>query len=221
MENHFKSASSPHPGVAQISPSDEGKLPRNNHPRFIPRSRHRSEQASFAPDINRYLPEDGSNLSSQKGRDSIDCLTEELRQSIEIKNILNKMKHPINPEPFASNLMPLLISSILSRNSVDASIFLLPTILNENKKVGFIGHVCHNCLSFWIDLLYSNREELISLLRFTEPIPHRCNRKKVADAYNVRDIEIKKKELENQLVNSLLSLTSICALFRSKTIFKD
>ena len=147
-------------------------------------------------------------------------LAEELRQAIEIKSIANEIKPAIN-QPSISDHMPLLISSILSRNSFDASIFLLPTILNENKKVGFRGHVCHNCLSFWIDLLYGNREELISHLRSTKSIPHTCNRKKVADAYNVRDIEIKKKELENQLVNSLLSLTSICALFRSKTIFKD
>jgi hypothetical protein len=109
-----------------------------------------------------------------------------------------------------------LISYILARNSSDASIFLLLSILNENEKVGFRGHACHNCLSFWIDLLYGKWEELISLLRSTKPIPHTCNRKKVTDAHKVRDIEIKKKELENQLVNSLLSLTHICALFRSK-----
>lgn len=212
MENPFKSASSPHPGVAQFSPSDDGKLPRNNHPRFIPRSRHRSERASFAPDINRYLPEDGSNLSSQKGRDSMDCLTEELSQSIEIKNMLNKMKHPINPEPFASNLMPLLISLISTRNSSNLGIFPLLSILNENKKVGIRGHVCHNCLSYWVEILYSNSEELISQIRSTKPIPHSCNPKNVADAHKVQDIENKKRDLENLLHNLLLSLTHVCTL---------
>jgi hypothetical protein len=216
MENPFKSASSPHPAVAQFSPSDDGKLSRNNHPRFISRSRHWSERASFAPDINRYLPEDGFNLSSQKGRDSMDYLTEELRQSIEIKNMLNKMKHPINPEPFASNLMPLLISLISTRNSSNLGIFPLLSILNENKKVGIRGHVCHNCLTYWVEILYSNSEELISQIRSTKPIPHSCNPKNVADAHKVQDIENKKRDLENLLHNSLLSLTYLCTLFWSK-----
>ena len=216
MENPFKSASTPHPGVEQFSSSDDGKLPKNSNSRFIPRSRHRGGQASFASDINRYLPEDGSNLSSEKGRDSLDCLTEELRQSIEIKTMFNKMKHPINPEPFASNLIPLLIGLISTRNSTNLGIFPLLSIINENKKVGIRGHICENCLTYWADLLYSNSEELISQIRSTKPTPHSCNPKNVANAHKVQDIENKKRDLENLLHNLLLSAILGCILFWSK-----
>lgn len=201
--NPFKSAPSPPSGVGQFAPSDTGKWPSdNNHPGFIAKRSHQSDRAFFATN-------------------STNSLAEDLLQAIEIKNIVNEIK-PANNQPSGSDHTPILISSILSRKSSDASIFLLLSILNENKQVGFRGHGCHNCLSFWIDLLYDNREELKSLLRSVKPIPHTCNPKKIADAHKVRDIEIKKKELENQLVNSLLSLTHICALFRSKKpYFKD
>jgi hypothetical protein len=137
MGNPFKSASSPPSGVGQFAPSDTGKLPSdNNRYGFITERSHQSDRASFATN-------------------SMNSLAEYLHQAIEIKKIVNEIK-PDNNQPSGSDHTPILISSILSRKSFDARIFLLLTILNENKQVGFRGHVCHNCLSFWIDLLYDN-----------------------------------------------------------------
>ena len=44
---------------------------------------------------------------------------------------------------------------------------------------------------------------------YTKPPPYICDPKKVADAQKVQDTEIKKSELENQLVALLVFLTSV------------
>jgi hypothetical protein len=84
-------------------------------------------------------------------------------------------------------------------------------ILTSNKNVGFRGHICYNCFECWVDLLYSNGEQIKSLINSTNSSPHTCNPKKVADGHqNAQEIQSKKDELQNALTDLLLFLTIIC-----------
>ena len=84
-------------------------------------------------------------------------------------------------------------------------------ILISNKNVGFQGHICYNCFECWVDLLYSNSEQIKSFINSTRPSTHTCNLKKVIDAHqNSEDIQSKKDELQNVLTDLLLFLTITC-----------
>jgi hypothetical protein len=84
-------------------------------------------------------------------------------------------------------------------------------ILISNKNVGFRGHICYNCFECWVDLLYSNGEQIKSLINSTNSSPHKCSPKKVTDAHqNAEDIQSKKDELQNVLTDLLLFLIIIC-----------
>jgi hypothetical protein len=84
-------------------------------------------------------------------------------------------------------------------------------VLISNKNVGFRGHICYNCFECWVDLLYSNSEQIKSLINSTGPSTHTCNPKKVTDAHQKsEDIQSKKDELQNALINLLLFATIIC-----------
>ena len=43
--------------------------------------------------------------------------------------------------------------------------------LISNKNVGFRGHICYNCFECWVDLLYSDSEQIKSLINSTSPLP--------------------------------------------------
>ena len=67
-------------------------------------------------------------------------------------------------------------------------------ILISNKDVGFRGHMCYNCFECWVDLLYSDSEQIKSLINSTNSSPHTCNPKKVTDGHqNAQDIQSKKE----------------------------
>ena len=84
-------------------------------------------------------------------------------------------------------------------------------VLISNKNVGFRGHVCYDCFECWLDLVYSDSEQIKSLINSNKPSTHICNPKKVADGHqNAEDIQSKKEELQNALTNLLLFLTIIC-----------
>ena len=131
--------------------------------------------------------------------------------------MVNKIK-PTTNQPSPLDPMSLLISSIASRISIDPCIPLILRIINENKNVGFRGHVCNKCLTCWIEPVYSNDGGMKSLL-FTKPHSHSCDPKKVVDAQKVQDIKTKKNELENQLVTFLVYLTFTCSLFCAKKLY--
>jgi hypothetical protein len=84
-------------------------------------------------------------------------------------------------------------------------------VLASNKNVGFRGHIRYNCFECWVDLVYSNGEQIKSLINSTNSSSHACNPKKVADAHqNAEDIQSKKDHIENALTDLLLFLTLIC-----------
>ena len=84
-------------------------------------------------------------------------------------------------------------------------------VLISQKDVGFRGHIGYNCFECWVDLLYSNGEQIKSLINSTNSSLHTCNPKKVADGdQNAQEIQSKKDELQNALIDLLLFLTIIC-----------
>ena len=72
--------------------------------------------------------------------------------------------------------------------------------------------MCYNCFECWVDVLSSsNSEQIKSLINSTKPSTHTCNPKKVADAHQKsEDMQSKKDELQNALINLLLFLIIIC-----------
>ena len=72
-------------------------------------------------------------------------------------------------------------------------------VLTSNKNVGFRGHMCYDCFECWVDLLYSDSEQIKSLIISTNSSPHTCNLK-VADGHqNAR--ETKQERCAAQCVN--------------------
>ena len=91
-----------------------------------------------------------------------------------------------------------------------ASLGILDNMLRNNKNIGFRGHICNNCLHCWVDPVYSNREDLNSLIKSTKPSPHMCDPRKVADIQMyLQDMPSKKNISENTLIDLLVILVSI------------
>lgn len=203
MENPFKPSSNIHPW--------------NNTHRHLSEYHHEGNKSSYATNNSAQTLSEGPDLSKEPStpeeKDPRDSLIEDLSQSIKIKNIVNQTL-PVS-QASAPDLTPLLMSSMLSRNSFDPNIFLNLAAIIENKNVGFRGNVCINCFTNWIDPVYSNEGEMKTLL-YTKSSLHTCDPKKVTETQKVQDSGIKKNELENRLVILLLSLTYLCATFMTK-----
>ncbi len=90
------------------------------------------------------------------------------------------------------------------------SLGMLDNMLRNNKNIGFRGHICNNCLHCWVDPVYSNSEDLKSLIKSTKPSPHMCDPKKVADIQMyLQDMPSKKNISENTLIDLLVILVII------------
>ena len=157
-----------------------------------------------------------------KEKDASDKLLETISEAIEFKKMLSKQLQSFS-SPSISFLgqlpdtlgltMPLLGGSKTAASNLVNYDYALQfcNVLISNKNVGFRGHVCHNCFECWVDLLYSDSEQIKSLINSTSPSPHTCNPKKVTDAHqNAEDIQSKKDEMQNALTELLLFLTIIC-----------
>ena len=157
-----------------------------------------------------------------KEKDASDKLLETIREAVEFKKMLSKQLQSFSspPSSFLGQLPDTLGLTIsLFNGSKTAAPNLVNynyalqfyNILISNKNVGFRGHICYNCFECWVDLLYSNSEQIKSLINSTNSLPHVCKPKKVADGHqNAQDIQSKKDELQNALTDLLLFLTIIC-----------
>jgi hypothetical protein len=152
--------------------------------------------------------------------DASDKLLETVREAVEIMN-MSKQLQSFSPSSSSflgqiSDTVALTMSlfngsKTAASNLVNYNYAQFYNILTSNKNVGFRGHICYNCFECWVDLLYSNGEQIISLMNSTNSSPHICNLKKVTDAHqNAEDIQSKKDELQNALTDLLLFLTIIC-----------
>jgi hypothetical protein len=132
-----------------------------------------------------------------------------------------KMVNQVNPptnQSSASDWTSLLFSTLIAKVFSDPNLIMILRVINENRNVGFRGRICNSCFSCWVDPIYNDGGEMKSLLDTKSSI-HKCDTRKVADAQKVQNIEIKKSELENILITSLLYLTTVCSLLYSKKPF--
>ena len=217
-----------------------GSVSLSTSPEFIPsmnnlgsNGRYRHHEAS--PDYVHHPSELYSNkleesppplplpLPTSKEKDASDKLLETIAEAVEIKKMLSKRLQSFSPSSssFLGQLPDTigLTMSPFSRSKTAAAPNLVNynyalqfcNVLISNKNVGFRGHICYNCFECWVDLLYSNSEQIKSLINSTKPSTHTCNPKKVTDAHqNAEDIRSKEDELQNALTDLLLFLTIIC-----------
>jgi hypothetical protein len=157
-----------------------------------------------------------------KEKDASDKLLETISEAIEFRKMSQQLQsfssHCSSFLGQLSGTVGLTISSLFNGSKTAAPNLVnynyalqFYNILTSNKNVGFRGHICYNCFECWVDLLYSNSEQIISLIKSTNSSPHKCDPKKVTDAHqNPEDIQSKKDELQNALTELLLFLTIIC-----------
>jgi hypothetical protein len=169
----------------RIHPTDTSKLLGNDSHNYGHYSHDCTDQGYHKkyPD-NIYPSELSSNdmkepISNSKRRDPTSEFFETFRQMIEIKNMANRAQSnslqlsAINHMLQFYNMIPQSrVSDLLN------SYFSILNILNDNKNIGFRGHMCYNCFNCWVDPVYSNSEEMKSLIQSTRPSPHTCDPKK-------------------------------------------
>ena len=155
---------------------------------FGANGRYRHDETS--PDYVHHLFSKNLEESSptSKEKDASHKLLETVAEAVEIKK-MSKQLQSFSPSPSSSFLAQLsdtvgLIMSLFSGiktaapNLVNYNYTLqFCNILINNKNVGFRGHVCYNCFECWVDLLYSNSEQIKSLINSTKPSTHTCNPK--------------------------------------------
>ena len=155
-----------------------------------------------------------------KEKDASDKLLETIRVGVEINKMLSKQPQSFS-SPSTSFLAQLPDTVGLTMSLFSGIKAAVPNLVNyvlqfcnvliSNKNIGFRGHICYNCFECWVDLLYSNCEQIKSLINSTNSSPHTCNPKKVADGHqNAQETQSKKDELQNALIDLLLFLTIIC-----------
>lgn len=82
-----------------------------------------------------------------------------------------------------------------------ALFLMMQNILNSSKNVGFRGHLCHTCFSYWVDLINTNREKGMKTLILQKPSSHQC------DPHRVK--EVQEKDLESRKSQSLKGLSDL------------
>jgi hypothetical protein len=160
---------------------------------------------------------------TSKEKDASDKLLETICVAVEINKMMSNQPQSVaSPSssffgqlPDAVGLTMSLLSSIKTAPTPNLVNYLYAlqfcNFLINNKTVGFRGHICYNCFECWVDLLYSDSEEIKSLINSTNSSLHTCKPKKVADGdQNAQEIQSKKGELQNMLTDLLLFPTIIC-----------
>jgi hypothetical protein len=161
-------------------------------------------------------------LRTSKEKDASDRLLETIRMAVEIRKMLSKQPQSFS-SPSGSFLGQLPDTVGLTMSLFNGIKTAAPNLVNynyaiqfynvliSNKNVGFRGHICYNCFECWVDLLYSDSEQIKPLINSTNSSSHTCNPKKVIDGHqNAQEIQSKKDELQNALTDLLLFLTIIC-----------
>jgi hypothetical protein len=215
-----------------------GSVSLSTSPEFIPmmsnldangRYRHHHEASQDYVHLPSELHSDKLGESTplppptSKEKDASDKLHATIREAIEFKKMSKQLQSFSSPS--SSSFLAQLPATIGLTMSLFNGIKTAPTpnlvnynyalqfcnILISNKNIGFRGHICYNCFECWVDLLYSNGEQIKSLINSNNSSPHTCNPKKVADGHqNAQEIQSKKDELQNVLTDLLLFLTIIC-----------
>jgi hypothetical protein len=137
----------------------------------------------------------------------------------EIKNIAKQFQSSSSPGQSLPAISNFVRSSLTGINPTDKLIkhytesIVLDTMFRYNKNIGFRGHTCNNCFACWVDPIYSNSEDITSLIKSTKPSSHICDPRKVADAKKIQDIQSSRIASENTLISLLVFLIFIYAFY--------
>jgi hypothetical protein len=180
------------PGMSSLGANDR-YLHHEASPDYI---HHPSELYSDKREESSPLP-----LPPSKEKDASDKLLETIGVAVEINKMLLKQPQSFST-PSSSFLGQLPDTVGLTMSLFNGIKTAVPNLVNynnalqfynvliSNKNVGFRGHICYNCLECWVDLLYSDSEQIKPLINSTNSSSHTCNPKKVADGeQNARDTE--------------------------------
>ncbi|MGB0026320.1 MAG: hypothetical protein WBP64_05735, partial [Nitrososphaeraceae archaeon] len=79
----------------------------------------------------------------------------------------------------------------------------------------------YNCCSYWIDLVYNNKEEGMKSLMLEKPPRHECDPKKVLEISkcNIQDLARKRDQTYNGLSDFLTLMVSGIILFGQKPLY--
>jgi hypothetical protein len=114
-------------------------------------------------------------LRTSKEKDASDRLLETIRMAVEIRKMLSKQPQSFS-SPSGSFLGQLPDTVGLTMSLFNGIKTAAPNLVNynyaiqfynvliSNKNVRFRGHICYNCSECWVDLLYSNDEQINSLM---------------------------------------------------------
>lgn len=216
----------PYSSSAQIFSNIGSSLYKNNYGYSKDNNSNNVHQKLQNGNNNNSLPFQGRAQSHRqqekdsvsKARDDIRDMYETMHQIAEIRKMSKQFQSSSTPTDQLSHIM----SSFAMQESTNsnttfewikdhfASLGVLDNMLGNNKNIGFRGHICNKCFYCWVDPIYSNSEDLKSLIKSPKHSSHICDPKQVADAQmNLQDMPSKKNASENALINLIITLIVI------------
>jgi hypothetical protein len=120
---------------------------------------------------------------TSKEKDASNKLLETIAEAVEIRKMSKQLQ---SFSPSTSSFLAQLPDTVgLTMSSLFSGIktAVAPNLVNyiyalqfcniliNNKNVGFRGHICYNCFECWVDLLYSDSEQIKSLINSTNSSP--------------------------------------------------
>ncbi|MFL6368570.1 MAG: hypothetical protein ACJ72T_08510 [Nitrososphaeraceae archaeon] len=157
--------------------------------------------------------------SLSKMRNNVRDIYEAMYLIAEINNIAKQFRSSSSPGQSLPAISNFVRSSLTGINPTEKLIkhytesIVLDTMFRYNKNIGFRGHTCNNCFACWVDPIYSNSEDITSLIKSTKPSSHMCDPRKVADAKNIQDIQSSRIASENTLISLLVFLIFIYTFY--------
>jgi hypothetical protein len=217
---------SPYPSSTQIFSSIRGSLYKNNY--GYPKDNNSSyvHQKLQNGNNNNSLPFQGRAQSHrQQEKDSVSKISDDIRDTYETMHQIGeirKMSKQFQSSSTPTDQLSYIMSIFAMKESTNsntafewikdysASLGVLDNMLRNNKNIGFRGHICNKCFHCWIDPIYSNSEDLKSLIKSAKCSSHICDPKQVADTQmNLQDMPSKKNASENALINLIVTLMFI------------
>jgi len=219
----------PYSSSAQIFSNIRGSLYKNNHgyPKdnsssYVHQKLQNGNNISLPFQTRTQSHRQQEKDSVLKIRDDIRDMYETMHQIAEIRKMSKQFQSSSTPTDQLSHIMSIFAmqgstnsNTTFERIKVhSASLGVLDNMLRNNKNIGFRGHICNKCFHCWVDPIYSNSEDLKSLIKSAKRSPHICDPKQVADAQmNLQDMPSKKNASENALINLIVTLIFICGCY--------
>jgi hypothetical protein len=194
----------------------------NNNYASSPHQPYQNNNTNFSAAQNNFNNEKTKReiTAPHTGKRSIidDEFLDMFRQMVEIKKIQGQNQLRSGLSASIGHIQQQFIGRQISGELLALSL-VHKNIIDNNRNVGFRGHLCHNCFSYWADLAYNNKEEGMKSLMLEKPPTHECDPKKVlaVDKSNFQDLASKKNQAYDKLSDLFTSMVSGIILFGKKT----